>query len=202
MQIMALCLAGLVAVTGLTAARAAEWKMDTATVDTATVGTAAGSRLEFIATFQRKPAPGVFKDFDVRLDFNPEKPAGGRLDVSIRVASADMANTAINQAIAGMDWFDFAHYQQARFHASDIRRVPGDASASHYLARGTLSLKGVQQPVEVPFTWTAAGSSATMEGQFITRRAAFGIGAGEWAKTDDIGANVTVKFRVKLRAAP
>lgn len=193
MRKMAFCLAGLVALTALTPARAAEWKMD---------GANAGNRLEFIATFQKKPAPGVFKDFDVRLDFDPDKPAGGRLDVSIRVASADMANASINKAIAGMDWFDFARYQQAQFHAKDIRRLPGDAAASRYLARGTLSLKGVQRPVEVPFTWTAAGSAATLDGQFTTQRAAFGIGTGEWAATDDIGADVTVKFHVQLRGAP
>ncbi len=196
MRKMPFCLAGLLALTGLTAARAAEWTLDPA----------AGSRLEFIATFQKKPAPGVFKDFDLRLAFHPEDPVGGQLDVRIRVASADMANTALNQAIAGKEWFDFARYPQAQFHAMDIQRLPGNALAGHYLARGTLTLKGVQQPVALPFTWNAtgsiaAGSSATLEGQFITQRAAFGIGTGEWAATDDIGPDVTVKFRVQLREA-
>ena len=196
MRKMPFCLAGLLALTGLTAARAAEWTLDPTP----------GSRLEFIATFQKKPAPGVFKDFDLRLTFHPEDPVGGQLDVRIRVASADMANTALNQAIAGKEWFDFTRYPQAQFHATDIQRLPGNALAGHYLARGILSLKGVQQPVALPFTWNATGSnatgsSATLEGQFITQRAAFGIGTGEWAATDDIGPDVTVKFRVQLREA-
>ncbi len=189
MRKIAFCLAGLCALTGLTAARAAEWTMDTA----------AGSRLEFAATFQKKPAPGVFKDFTVQLDFNPEKPAEARLHVRIRVSSADMTRSTLNQAIAGREWFDFVRYPQADFQASDIRPVPGDAG--HYLARGTLSLKGMQQPVEVPFTWNAAGSAASMQGQFTVQRAAFGIGTGEWAATDDIGPDVSVKFRVQLREA-
>lgn len=191
MRKMAFCLAGLLAATGLRAALAAEWTLDPA----------AGSRLAFSATFEKKPAPGVFKDFDVRLDFQPENPAGGRLHVRIRVRSADMANTALNQAIATREWFDFARYPQAAFHAESILRLPGEA-AGRYLARGTLSLKGVQQPVDVPFTWNAAGGAATMEGQFTVQRAAFGIGTGEWAATDEIGADVTVKFRVQLREAP
>jgi polyisoprenoid-binding protein YceI len=168
----------------LAPARAADWTMD-----------APASRLEFAATFEKAPAPGVFKEFDARLRFDPEKPAGGTLDVAIKVASADMSSADVNKAIAGPEWFDFAKFPQAEFHASDIRRV----DAGRYVARGTLSLKGARQPVEVPFTWAGVPGGATMEGEFTVKRAAFGIGTGEWTATDVIGADVKVKFRVRLR---
>jgi polyisoprenoid-binding protein YceI len=178
----------LVASAALQLARAADWKMDPA-----------GSRLEFAATFEKTPAPGVFKEFDVRLSFDPEKPAGRRLDVTIRVASADMASADINKAIAGVEWFDFVRHQQAEFHATDIRRLQTNPQSGRYVARGTLALKGVEQAVEVPFTWNAAAEGATMEGEFTVKRGPFGIGTGEWAATDVIGPDVTVKFRVRLR---
>jgi hypothetical protein len=38
-----------------------------------------------------------------------------------------------------------------------------------------------------------------MEGEFTVKRGAFGIGTGEWAASDVIGADVKVKFRVTLR---
>lgn len=180
------CLALLCGATVLQVALAADWKMDPA-----------ASRLAFAATFEGASAPGVFKDFDVRLAFDPERPAGGRLDVTIRIASADMASADINKAIAGAEWFDFAKFPQAEFHATEIRSLqPG-----RYAARGTLTLKGVAQPVDVPFTWLPDGDGATMEGEFVTRRTPFGIGTGEWARVDVIGAAVTVKFRVRLRRA-
>jgi len=59
----------------------------------------------------------------------------------------------------------------------------------------------VQQVVEVPFTWTPAVDGASMEGEFTVKRGLFGIGTGEWAATDVIGPDVTVKFRVRLRKA-
>jgi len=179
-------LAGLLAAAAIQAAVAADWKMD-----------AAGSRLEFAATYEKIPAPGIFKEFDTRLRFDPEKPADGRLDVTIKIASADMASADINKAIAGPEWFDFARHPQATFQANDIRRADGN----RYLARGTLALKGVQRPVEVPFTWSAAGDAATMDGEFTVPRSAFGIGTGEWAATSVIGPDVKVKFRVRLRKA-
>ncbi len=165
-------------------AQGADWKMDPA-----------GSKLEFIATFEKTAAPGVFKEFDARLRFDPEKPAGSRLDVTVKVTSADMNIPDVNKEIRGKDWFDYAGFPQAEFHSTDLRRTEGN----RYVARGTLVLKGVKQPVEVPFTWTGSADGAVMEGELTVKRGAFGIGIGEWAATDVIGADVRVKFKVKLR---
>ena len=164
---------------------------------------AAGSRLEFTVLFEKTAAPGVFREFDTRLRFDPEKPADSRLEVNIRVASADMMSADINNAIRAAEWFDFARFPQAEFRATDIRR----SEANRYVARGMLTLKGVQQAVEVPFVWTtvpapagAKGAFASMEGELNLRRGVFGIGSGEWAATNVIGAEVRVKFRVRLRS--
>lgn len=164
---------------------AADWKMDPA-----------GSRLEFIATFEKTPAPGVFKEFDARLSFDPDKPAGGSLDVAIDVTSADMSIPDVNKEIRNKDWFDFAGFPHAEFHSTDLRR-----EGKNYVARGTLTLKGVKQALAVPFTWVGSGDGAIMEGEFTLPRGVFGIGLGEWKATDTIGAEVKVKFRVKLRKA-
>ncbi|MDM0105802.1 YceI family protein [Variovorax sp. J22R24] len=182
------CVFALLACAAPQFAGAAEWRMDPA-----------NSRLDFAATFEKTPAPGVFKEFDTRLDFDPAKPAGGRLDVTIRVASADMASADINKAIAGAEWFDFARHQQAEFHSTEIR--PSTGQAGSYVARGVLTLKGVQQSVEVPFRWSEVPDGATMQGEFTLKRMPFGIGTGEWTATDVIGPEVAVKFRVRLRKA-
>jgi len=177
-------LCALLAANAFAVASAADWKMDPT-----------GSRLEFAATFEKAPAPGVFKEFDARLRFDPDKPGSGALDVTIDVASADMSSADVNAAIRGPEWFDFAKFPRAEFHATEIRRVGAD----RYLARGKLSLKGATQAVEVPFKWTPSADGATMEGEFVVKRGAFGIGTGEWSATDVIGADVNVKFLVRLR---
>ena len=165
-------------------AQAADWRMD-----------AGSSRLEFVATFERNAAPGVFREFDTRLRFDADRPAEGRLDVLIAVKSADMNGADVNAAIAAAEWFDFARFPRAEFHASEFRRT----TAGRYVARGTLSLKGAQQNVEVPFTWSESGDAAKMDGEFVVKRGAFGIGTGEWAAISVIGADVTIRFSVRLR---
>ncbi|TMG72089.1 MAG: YceI family protein, partial [Betaproteobacteria bacterium] len=81
-------LCGLLAAGAPCPARGADWKMDPA-----------GSRLEFVATFEKTPAPGVFKEFDARVRFDPEKPAGGSLEVTVKVTSADMNIPDVNKEI-------------------------------------------------------------------------------------------------------
>jgi polyisoprenoid-binding protein YceI len=175
---LVLCLAAMPAL-------AADWKMDPS-----------GSRLEFVATFEKNPAPGFFREFDTRLSFDPDKPAGGSLHVTIKVTSADMNIPDVNKEIRNKDWFDYSGFPQAEFHSTDLR-----TDGKRYMARGTLTLKGVKQAVEVPFTFALSGDGATMEGEFTLRRGDFGIGLGEWKATDTIGADVKVKFRVKLKKA-
>lgn len=177
-----LVLAGLLAGCTLPV-MAAEWRSDPA-----------ASRLEFSASFEGATAPGVFRVFSVRMTFDADRPADSALDVAISVSSADMNSAEVNKAIAGAEWFDFARFPQAVFRASDLRRV----QAGRYVARGTLRLKGRELPVELPFTWSEAGGRAKLAGEIVLKRAAFGIGTGEWAATSVIGADVKVRFDVTL----
>ena len=48
-------------------------------------------------------------------------------------------------------------------------------------------------------SWAETGDAAKMDGEFVVKRGAFGIGTGEWASTSVIGADVTIKFSVRLR---
>jgi polyisoprenoid-binding protein YceI len=174
----------LLGATGI--AHAAEWRMD-----------AAGSTLEYIAAFQKARVSGTFKEFDTRVRFDANRLADSLVDVTVVMASADMIDADANKAIQGPDWFDSARFTRAVFHASDIRRV----EENRYVARGTLTVKGVEQPIEIPFTWKEAGDAAALAGELTVKRADFHIGLGEWAPPDVVGPDVTVKFSVSLRKA-
>jgi polyisoprenoid-binding protein YceI len=177
-------LAGSLLVCAAEITHAAEWRIDLA-----------GSKLEYTATLQKTRALGIFKEFEMRVRFDENRLADSRADVTVVMASVDMIDAEVNKAIRGLDWFDSARFPQAEFQTSDIRRV-GENS---YLARGALTVKGVAQQIEVPFVWTSEADTATITGELTVARAVFHIGLGEWASTDVVAPDVTVKFRVKLR---
>lgn len=176
-------LAGLLWLVCAGTAAAAEWRMDPA-----------ASRLSFQVSYQGQAAPGSFAEFSTLLHFDPGRPAGGKLDVTVKMTSVDMGSADINEAIRGSEWFGLDKYAQAEFTSAHIKRVADD----RYLADGTLRLKGMQRPVQVPFTWKREGDAARMKGEVTLDRTAFGIGAGEWAADDPIAHAVKVRFDVRL----
>ncbi|MBE7524408.1 MAG: YceI family protein [Burkholderiales bacterium] len=168
-------------------ARAAEWRSDPA-----------ASRLAIAATFEGASVPGAFRAFDVRLRLDPANPAAGSLEATIQVASADFGIADVNREIVKREWFDALAHPQAVFRSRDLARLDAD----RFRARGTLTLKGVARPVEFPFTFVVRPDGAALEGALVLQRGAFGIGQGEWAATNVIGADVKVNFAVKLVPMP
>lgn len=177
---------GLLCLLTAGAAAAADWRMDPA-----------ASRLAFEASYQGEAVPGTFKQFDTRLHFDPAKPADSRLEVTVKLPSADFGSAEINEAVREPEWFDFARFMEASFVSTDIQRAAPD----RYIARGMLRLKGASHTVAVPFTWKASGNSAEMKGELTLKRTAFGIGTGEWATDDPIGTDVKVIFDVRLQSS-
>lgn len=165
-------------------ALATEWVMDPKNSD-----------LKFVPTYEGLEAPGRFNQFDVRLRFYPESPQNGQLDVSVNLSSADMDSDDINDAIAQKEWLHVTRFPQAHFRSTKI--VINGKHA--YLAHGMLSLKGIERPIDVPFTWNDAGNRARMQGEFVVKRTNFNIGTGEWSTGNVIGMDVKVGFKVELR---
>jgi len=146
------------------------------------------SRLNYWVDFQGVPIRGQFKQFSV------DYIAGEQLKVTVNVGSADMSDSELNDEIRHADWFDSGQFAKASFLSDAITAVAG--SSDQFIAVGTLKLKGIEQPVTVPFNWHSNGQ---MTGELVLKRSDFSIGLGPWASGDQIGIDVRVGFDVHLR---
>jgi polyisoprenoid-binding protein YceI len=172
-----------VALLWATTAVAAHWEQD-----------GPSSRLEFVATYEGQTATGRFADFNTRLTFDTAQPGQGSLQVSIVMASAQTGSVDVSRAIRDAEWFDIARYPRADFQSSQIQRE----GEGKFVARGRLTIKGIAQDVQVPFTWGAKGRTATMTGRIVLDRTAFQVGTGDWADGSTIDREVAVNFNVRL----
>lgn len=163
---------------------AADWSMEPDT-----------SRLAFSASYQGEPVPGTFHRFQARLTLDPERPERGALNVGIDMSSLDLGSGELNDGAATAEWFDLAHFPRAEFQSGNIRRI----DKLHYIASGTLSLKGVQRNIDLPFVFQPNGQTALMSGALEMQRAWFNIGTGDWASDELIGFKVQVEFEVTWR---
>ena len=160
----------------------------------------AKSTLEFSFTQAGALNKGKFKRFPVSFDFAPDNPAGGRLDVTVEIASLDTGDQERDDALKGDDLFAAAKFPQAHFLATQFART-----AAGFEAQGKLTIRDQTRDVRVPFTFrTAVEQGATvgyMSGKTSIRRLDYGVGQGDWKATDQIGNDVGVSFSLRLTAA-
>lgn len=172
----------LISTLAVTAAFADEWRLQ------------GEGELLFQPTWEGEALHGRFGAFDVRLDTRDGGVAGGELEVTANLESADMDDPDINEAIVGADWFAVSQYPVATYTSDSIEPGPDGG----YVAKGHLDLKGVRLPVTVPFQWSESGGLGEMSGDVVIDRTRFEVGSGEWASGDTIGTEVRVSFDVNL----
>lgn len=157
---------------------------------------APGSALTFASRYLGETFVGRFGEFDTRLRFDPARLAEARLEVSIALASASTDNTERDETLMSGDFFAVSRFPQARYVATRFRHLGGD----RYAADGTLTLRGIEKPVTLSFTWTA-GPRPVLTGKATVRRLDFGVGGGDWADTSILPDEVAVSTRVALQPA-
>jgi polyisoprenoid-binding protein YceI len=157
----------------------------------------ADSELQFTAFYENEPLPGRFRDFQVTVHTgaDPASPTG--LKVRVKLASADMNDAEVNAELGSAAWFDSHSFPVATYSSRAVIAVAGGG----FIARGTLSLKGLERELQLPFEWRADSGRATLEGKLELSRLEWNVGSGEWADTDTIADRVELRFSVRLRGA-
>ncbi|WP_374385983.1 YceI family protein [Sandaracinobacter sp.] len=158
----------------------------------------AQSGIAFSPGWNGEAVEGRFPKFSAAIRFDPAKLAQARVDVSIDLAAATTNDKTVNASLPGADWFDVKKNPVARFQSTSITQVkPGQ-----YLAKGTLSLRGVSVPVSLPFTLAIQGNTAVMTGQTSLDRRSFRIGMESDAPGAWVAFPVPVKIRITATRKP
>jgi polyisoprenoid-binding protein YceI len=152
---------------------------------------APGSALTFAGKYQGEVFTGRFPGFSTRFSFDPAQLETAKLEVAIPLATATTGNDDYDGELRGGDFFASAKFAQARYTATTFRALGGN----RYAADGMLSLRGVDKPVTLEFTWTP-GAQPVLAGKATVSRLAFGVGGGDWADTGLIPDAIAVATRV------
>lgn len=162
---------------------AADWSVDATT-----------SKLTFSSTAEGMAFEGQFKQFTPTIRFDPADLATARFDVKISLASADTANADRDDTLKGADFFAVSNFPEANYQATRFR----DLGQGRFAADGTLSLRGVDKPVTLEFTWTGDATHAVLDGSATLNRLDFAVGAGDWADASTIAHEVRVSTHLQL----
>lgn len=154
----------------------------------------AASKIGFSSSFGGAAFSGAFRSWDAQIRFDPNNLAGSSAVVTIDTASVATGDDDRDKTLPDVPWFASARYPKATFRTQSFKALGG----GRYQALGTLTLRGVTKPLTLPFTLSISGPNARMTATLGLNRLAFGVGQGEWAKTEVIPA--TVNLTISLAA--
>lgn len=135
---------------------------------------------------------GQFEGWTAVIDFDETVQDGlsGSVEVSVDIASLRLGSVT-DQAM-GPDFFDVENHPTAVFTADILTLEDGQ-----YDAVGTLTLRGAEVPVILPFSLRIEGDTAMMYGQVTTDRRDFAIGDN---MPDESSVGFVVRIDVEMTA--
>jgi cytochrome b561/polyisoprenoid-binding protein YceI len=130
---------------------------------------------------------GTFASWTADILFEDTPTDGKHGSVTVTIDMASLTLGSVTDQAKGPDFFDVAGHSKATFTATILPAEGG------YIADGTLDLRGVSLPIQLPFTLVMNGDTATMTGSTVIDRRAFGMGAS-YADETSVGFNATVSI--------
>ena len=138
---------------------------------------------------------GQFDDWTAAIAFDETPVDGKNGTVEARINIGSLTLGSVTQQALGADFFNVSGFPTATF-AADILPVERG-----YIARGTLTLKGHEVPVDLPFTLVIEGDTAQMSGTVALDRRSYGIGE-TYADESTIGFGVAVSIALTAKRSP
>ncbi|PAT37109.1 polyisoprenoid-binding protein [Vandammella animalimorsus] len=152
------------------------------------------SRIEFTFEQLGVPVTGHFKAFEGEIALKLDDLPASDLHLDVDTGSATLGDAQTDAELRKAAWFDTAAFPKARF-ALDKLQATGK---NEYQAHGTLTIKNISHPVQVPVRLEATNGHAMARGSFTIERLPYQVGSGEWSDTSVVANPVRVQFQLAI----
>lgn len=149
------------------------------------------SHIHFTASVYGSEFTGQFNEFDGVIKFDPDQLDDSYVDIKVNMLNFDSGSADRDESMKNDLWFNSESFTESRFVASEFEKT----ALNQYVAAGELSIKGVRQPLEFPFTLDIeelenTKSKAKALGSVVINRLDFEVGTGEWENPDNVSLDV------------
>ncbi len=152
------------------------------------------SSLYFQAIQNNSPIKGEFKKFTGNIKFDQQALNKSHVDITVDTASVSTSFKDVEDALKTAEWFDAKAFPKATFIAKNFKKI----SDKDYEAHGQLTLRDKTLPLTLHFTFEKyTDNEAIVTGNATVNRTEFGVGQGEWKKTDGVKDPVEINFKIE-----
>lgn len=135
---------------------------------------------------------GVFTGISGQIDFDTTAPESAKATLDVKMTSVDTGSDEADGEIIKAEWFNVSSYPKATFITTEITKTADNS----FDVTGMLSIKGHEQEVRFPVTFTESDNTATFAGSFSLLRGDYAIGEGSWSTFDIVANDIRVDFNL------
>lgn len=149
------------------------------------------SSITFSATQNNSPVTGKFSNFSGEINFDPAQLSSSNIKIVVDMNSVTASYNQVADTLKTADWFNVKLFPQATFKSTSFTKT-GDKT---YQANGNLTIRDKTLPVTLTFTLdNYSTTKMQLKGSASLKRTDFGVGQGDWAKTDAVKDEVQLNF--------
>jgi len=115
---------------------------------------------------------GTIGSMQADVNFDPAKLDASKIDAVADITTINTDNNTRDGHLKGENYFDVAKYPKITMSSVSFKKKGGNA----YVGQFNITIKDKTKLVELPFTYTDAGSAIFLKGSFKINRRDFGIG--------------------------
>lgn len=145
---------------------------------------------DFSIQFATTKAEGNFKGLEGTIRFTPEDLTSSSFNVWVDASTINTGNKTKDKHARGEKWLDVENHPRISFVSSSFQQT-GDG----YLVEGTLSIRGVEKQLSIPFSF----EDNVFQGTTSVQREDFGI-EGPFLFGGLVGDEIAVRLRVPVVA--
>jgi polyisoprenoid-binding protein YceI len=133
---------------------------------------------------------GNFTGLKSSIKFDENDLPGSSITASVDANTVSTGIGLRNHDLKKEEWLDTDKYPQISFQSAKIQK-----NGAGFKAIGSLSLKGVTKPLELPFTFSPKGNAGVFKGQFQIKRQDFKILSTSKSVGDTISINLEIPVK-------
>ena len=151
------------------------------------------SMITFSAVQNNSPISGTFTLFMGDINFDPAELKTSHVQITVSTGSVTTSYQEVQETLKTAEWFNIKLFPDAIFKADKFTQTGNNT----FQANGTLTLRDKTLPVTLAFVLEEySKTKAVVKGTTTIKRTQFGVGQGEWSKTDGVKDDVQVNFKL------
>lgn len=154
------------------------------------------SIIEWSANYAGKAVAGSFSIFTSDIKFDPDNLSKSSVNVAIETAKVKTSDKNAMENLPTGEWFASRKYPMAVFKSDLVRHIKDN----NYEAEGTLTIRDKTLKIILPFTVNIVASHAIMNCETKINRLDYGVGQGDWAKTDVVSGDVKISIHIEANS--